>query len=94
MIKYAWYKSGYIEQKPDSFETPSHFCFDCNMTDKDCLNCLKEGTQMLPFARCSHCENFYCFNHFFGIDSDLIDYHVYVEDNDLFLNHKQCNNSS
>jgi len=76
MIQYSWFKSGYYDQRPASFKTPSQYCFDYNMIEKQCLDCLTQGTQMIPFARCAHCEEFFCFNHFFGTDPNIFDSHL------------------
>jgi len=76
MIKYSWFKSGYTERRGDRFETPNEYCFHHNMNDKECLTCLAENVVSIPFSRCSYCEQFFCFKHFFGSDHNLIDYHT------------------
>jgi len=76
MIKYAWFKSGYSNEKPETFQTPTQFFFKSNTNGKYCLSCLSEETQSNAFARCSHSEEYFCFNHFVGINPDVIDYHV------------------
>jgi len=75
MIKYAWFKSGYTDSRGDRFETPSEYSFNHNMSLKECLSCSAAGVVSIPFCRCSHCEQFYCFDHFFGSNHDIIDYH-------------------
>ena len=81
MIQYSWFKFGYYDQKPASFNTSSQYnmtkiCFDYNMTEKQCLDCLTEGTQIMPFARRVHCEEFFCFNNLFETNPDVLDSHL------------------
>ena len=76
MINYAWFKSGYTNERGPLFETPAEYSFNHNMAHKDCLTCMSSGSQNLSFSRCGHCEQFYCFNHFFGTDPDTVDYHM------------------
>lgn len=61
MVKYAWYSSGFIEEKP-VFKNASEVLFDIIDFNTKCnkLNCLQ-----IPFMKCSFCEEIYCFNHFF-----------------------------
>ena len=75
MIRYAWFKAGYNVSSDDVvFLTPATFCFDIQPTH-ECLDCLKNREEkQSPFGRCSHCENYYCFNHFF-IPADPQSYH-------------------
>ncbi|KAI1702268.1 DDE superfamily endonuclease domain-containing protein [Ditylenchus destructor] len=58
MIKYAWYKAGYLEEHPGQFETPTKYCFRYKGVHKCQMNC-----DELCFIRCSHCEYFHCFQH-------------------------------
>ncbi|XP_076165796.1 uncharacterized protein LOC143145892 [Ptiloglossa arizonensis] len=63
LFKYSWYKSGYLEQRPDQqFENPVDFCFKfpevynlprCNMCDKPAI------------IRCACCKKYLCIEHFF-----------------------------
>ena len=75
MIRYAWFKAGYAVDRDDVvFLTPATFCFNTRPTH-ECFDCLKiEQEKQSVFARCSHCENYYCFNHFF-IPDDPQSYH-------------------
>uniref|UniRef100_A0A914XS31 HTH CENPB-type domain-containing protein n=1 Tax=Panagrolaimus superbus TaxID=310955 RepID=A0A914XS31_9BILA len=58
MIKYAWFASGYLEERPAEFETPVAICFDSIKIDSKC------GCGKRAFIKCAHCDNFYCFDHF------------------------------
>jgi hypothetical protein len=61
MIRYAWYKAGYIDQKPnEKFPTPLEFCFN-DLSD----TCMKADCSNMPFIKCAHCEFDLCFNCFF-----------------------------
>jgi hypothetical protein len=37
LFKYAWYKSGYIEERPPKFETPVEFCFKKNLIKRHAI---------------------------------------------------------
>ena len=65
-VKYAWFKSNYtVERDNVIFETPAAFCFK-TLPSYECLDCLiGQDIKETVFARYSHCENYYCFNHFF-----------------------------
>ena len=64
MIRCAWFKAGYTVDREDAvLLTPASFCFNTHPTN-ECLECLKKGEKQPVFARCSYCENYYCFNHF------------------------------
>lgn len=74
MFKYAWWKSGYISDKPDKCETPVDYCFknagtDCNLCNK------------IAVIKCAWCTKSLCIQHFFAIqDENLPHYcHVYVK---------------
>ena len=61
MFKYSWYKSGYINEKPDEFENPVEFSFgdSCN------VRCELEGCNNIAITRCGWCKKSLCFKHFF-----------------------------
>ena len=68
MIKYSWYKAGYISQHPGRFVNVNQVCF--SIAETSCsINCSQcsEGV----FIRCSWCKLTLCFQHFF------IDYHYH-----------------
>lgn len=58
MIKYAFFKSGITEDNPGCFENLQQVCFPIN--NEKCAECDDSS-----FIRCSHCEKFLCFKHFF-----------------------------
>lgn len=58
LISYAWYKSGYLEEKPPEFENPVKFCF------KDCAAFCDLCT-VIAVIRCAWCKKFLCITHFF-----------------------------
>ena len=65
MIRYAWFKAGYSVGYEDVvFLSPTSFCFNTHPTE-ECFECLKKGEKQAVFAWCSHCEDYYCFNHFY-----------------------------
>lgn len=63
MFKYAWWKSGYIPDKPDKCETPVQFCFQ--NADADCAHC-----SQFAVIKCSWCSENLCIQHFFGINEE------------------------
>ncbi|KYN13188.1 hypothetical protein ALC57_14632, partial [Trachymyrmex cornetzi] len=58
LFKYAWYKSGYIEEKPPKCETPVNFCFTNCETIYDCCH-------DIAIFRCAWCTKSMCIQHFF-----------------------------
>lgn len=65
LFKYAWFKSGYLETKPDSFENPVSFAFG-----ESCkTHCEVPGCNNIAIIRCSWCKKSLCLEHFFD------DYH-------------------
>ncbi|XP_015118979.1 uncharacterized protein LOC107042446 [Diachasma alloeum] len=65
LFKYAWYRSSYVETKPDQFENPVHFAFG-----ESCKShCEIPGCTNIAIIRCSWCKKSLCFKHFFD------DYH-------------------
>lgn len=74
MIKYAWWKSGYIEEKPDRCETPVDFCLkNCGTVCKICNN--------IAVIKCAWCTNSLCMEHFFAKEDKAIPHycHEYKE---------------
>lgn len=61
LFKYSWYKSGYIEEKPENFINPVKFGF----RDKSDVKCEVEGCSNVGIIRCSWCKNKLCLQHFF-----------------------------
>jgi Tc5 transposase C-terminal domain/DDE superfamily endonuclease len=57
MIRYAWYKCGYLEQN-EKFVNPVEFCFEITMNN--CSFC-----DTYCFIRCSWCQMNLCFEHFY-----------------------------
>ena len=57
-IKYAWYKSGLLKEKPDKFMTPLQYSFGFSL-NKKCFIC-----KDICFIKCANCKNFLCFYHF------------------------------
>jgi len=63
LFKYAWWKSGYIAEKPERCETPADFCFkNCNLNCEFCSN--------IGLIRCAWCNQSMCMQHFFSITDD------------------------
>lgn len=70
LFKYAWYASGYVQERPMEFENPVDFSFKHN--DKITCDFCESNTML----KCSWCRKILCANHFF------IDFHyceIYVE---------------
>lgn len=65
-IKFSWYKSGYIKDRPPKFKTPAEHCFDHD--EEDCFSDCSQCTNGV-FIKCSWCFKSFCFKHFF------IEYH-------------------
>lgn len=59
LFKYAWYKSGYIENRPDEFETPVDYCFKKH-SKATCDICGE-----ITVITCSWCRKSLCMQHFF-----------------------------
>ena len=55
MIKYAFYKAGYIDEEPGPFQTPVQFCFDSVEGD-----CNHDGCDK---GACAHCNHSFCYDH-------------------------------
>ena len=75
MIRYTWSKAGNAVDREDVvFLAFAAICFNTRPTHQ-CLDCLKNGVEkQFAFAHCSHCENYYGFNHFFAT-ADPQSYH-------------------
>ena len=65
MIRYAWFKSGYLDNHPGQFQTVTDVCFKLSQPHCDILSC-----DSFSLIRCSYCRKTPCFNHFF------IEYHM------------------
>lgn len=63
LIKYSWYKSGYITEKPPEFDNPVDYCF------KKCA-AICNLCSMSAVVKCAWCTKSLCMSHFFT------DYHV------------------
>lgn len=72
MLKYSWYKSGYCDNGPESFDTIQDICFNFEEVECHVNNC-----KAMAFIKCSFCRYLFCFNHFF------VNYHFH-EYNDFF----------
>jgi hypothetical protein len=59
MRKYAWYKSGYLEEHPAEFVTPLKFSFQ----DSQMSHCDECGEPAI--IRCGWCKKYLCIKHFF-----------------------------
>lgn len=71
LFKYAWFKSGYIEERPSQFENPVDFCF----SGKDIQNILRCSICKAPAViRCSWCKQYLCMHHFFEQHHDCKHY--------------------
>jgi hypothetical protein len=59
MFKYAWHKSGYVEEKPDPFVHPTDFCFHEHKNQR-CHICGE-----IAVVTCAWCKKPLCLKHFF-----------------------------
>ena len=66
MIRYAWYKSGYLDNHPGQFQTVTDVCFKFKQPYCDTSSC-----DSFSFIRCSYCSKILCFDHFF------VEYHMH-----------------
>lgn len=63
MFKYAWYKSGFIQEKPPKCKTPVQYCFEnCDISCKYCED--------NAFIRCAWCTHYMCLIHFFDLNNE------------------------
>lgn len=68
LFKYAWFKSGYIQEMPEKCEKPSDFCL------KNCEPCCNVCTK-IAIVKCAWCTQSLCIQHFFAItDANLPHY--------------------
>ncbi|KYN03968.1 hypothetical protein ALC62_05174, partial [Cyphomyrmex costatus] len=63
LIKYSWYKSGYIKEKPSEFDNPVDFCLKQCETSCDFCN-------LSAIIKCAWCTKSLCLTHFFN------EYHI------------------
>ena len=61
LFKYAWFKSGYVETRPNEFVNPVDFCYF--RSEKHVPKCSICG--MAAFMRCAWCGKYFCFKHFY-----------------------------
>jgi hypothetical protein len=68
-IQYAWFASGYAEERGERFLNPVEYCFAEEIAEQ--CERMKNGARCDEgaFIRCAHCELTICFTHFF------VDYH-------------------
>lgn len=62
LFAYSWYKSGYVDTKPEHFEHPVTFAF-ATFQDQYSVRCSVCGERAR--IRCSWCNEAFCFKHFF-----------------------------
>lgn len=65
IFKYAWFKSGYITEKPDKCETPVNYCF------KNCDTCCQFCNDIVAIIRCAWCTKYMCMQHFFAMNNEI-----------------------
>ena len=71
LFKYAWFKSGYIEERPSQFQNPVDFCF----SGKDIQDVPRCSICNAPAViRCSWCKQYLCMHHFFEQHHDCKHY--------------------
>jgi hypothetical protein len=61
LIKFAWHKAGYVDERPGQFITPLDFCF--SSLSQTCSDC-----DTVSFIKCAWCNNCYCLKCFIGLD--------------------------
>jgi hypothetical protein len=61
-VRYAFFRSGYTQERISSFKTPPQYCLDSYTAGVGCdeVDC-KDKT----IFRCAYCEMHLCFRHFF-----------------------------
>ena len=60
MIRYVWFKNGYIDVDPCPFQTATQVCFKFK---QDC--CDMPSCHQFSFIRCSYCNKILCLQDFF-----------------------------
>lgn len=71
MMKYAFYKPGYIQDSPERFETPASICFPRKF-QKCQIRVDGDNCNALFFIRCARCQMYLCLQHFFGVGTNDI----------------------
>lgn len=66
-IKYAWFKSGYMDQRPNPFVSPINFAFDFPGDTCKVGNFRESPCDGGVFIRCLWCTKEMCFKHFFDL---------------------------
>jgi hypothetical protein len=66
MNQYSWFKGGYLETHPGSYQNVEETCF--RFQD---YCCQEKKCNSIPLIQCSFCENVLCFYHFFVL------YHIH-----------------
>ena len=64
IFKQGWFKSNYIDKKPEKFDNPVEFGFGGSQP-----HCEIPGCKNVAIIRCSWCQKSLCLKHFFN------DYH-------------------
>jgi len=73
LFKYAWFKSGYIEERPSQFENPVNFCF----SGKDIQEIPRYSIYDAPaIIQCSWCKKYFCKHHFYEEYHDCKHYEI------------------
>lgn len=81
--RYAWYKSGLLEDFDRSirFPDPNKYCFPENILTRKCAS---QSCPKICYIQCSWCQKSLCFDHFFSTK-------LHINDNE-FLKFHYCNN--
>lgn len=59
--QYAWRKAGYIDESPETFDTPMDVCFNRRSLQRLCE---AATCDQASFMCCAYCEQVLCFEHF------------------------------
>ena len=59
MIKYSFYASRYLDQRPNRFETPAEVCFKFSKLER----CSSTGCSKYADICCAHCSSYLCYQH-------------------------------
>jgi len=73
LFKYAWFKSGYIEERPSQFKNPVDFCFS-GKDIQEIPRCSICGAPAI--IRCSWCKKYFCMHHFYEEYHDCKHYEI------------------
>ena len=60
MIRYSWFRGGYLTEDPGPFQTVDQVCFQFQD-----YHCHRNRCNNVSLIRCSFCEEVLCFTHFF-----------------------------